>query len=180
MAIKLEIKKCIRHYRKKGDAVSKDHEFYCLARQADHFWLYTLDDIAKDVVNATSLTKADITHAYECLATEVKKHLVHGNRVKINGLGTFYLGVSSESAEKPEDLSVRSVQRVYINFLPDMALKLVNNATAITRSDSNVMFSIAGREDEEPTTGGANPGGNNPGSGGTGGTGGDEDLDPEA
>jgi hypothetical protein len=67
--------------------------------------------------------------------------------VKIPNLGTFYMTVRSESKANPEELSIRDIKRVNIRFLPDKALKLVNNSLAPTRSDNNVMFTIKGGEE---------------------------------
>ena len=119
-------------------------ELCCLKRVADSQDLYSEADLAKEVEESTSLTAGDFEHALGVFMKEMRKVLVRGNRVKIRNLGTFYMTVSSDSHESEEDLSVRDIKRVNIRFLPDKALKLVNNAVATTRSDNNVSFAIKG------------------------------------
>jgi predicted histone-like DNA-binding protein len=103
--------------------------------------------VAKEVEEASSLSKGDVTHVLGIFMTEMRKILVRGDRVKITGLGTFYMTVTSGAKDNPDDLTVRDIRRVNIRFLPDKALKLVNNALATTRSDNNVVFAIKGKEE---------------------------------
>lgn len=121
---------------------------YCLRRKPESYWLYTEEDVAKEAQEATTLTVGDMTHALRAFMNELRKMLVRGDRVKIADLGTFYMNICSDSVEDPEELTVRHIKRVNIRFLPDKALKLVNNATATTRSDNNVSFAIVSEKAE--------------------------------
>jgi predicted histone-like DNA-binding protein len=122
----------------------KEKKLYCLRRLAGSQDLFTEVDVAKEVEEASSLSKGDVTHVLGVFMSELRKILVRGHRVKIPELGTFYMTVTSDSKANPEELSVRDIKRVNIRFLPDKALKLVNNSLAPTRSDNNVTFSIKG------------------------------------
>ena len=179
MGIKLIIKKFVRFYKKANEAEAKSHEMYCLARQGGDFKVYTEDDLSRAVEKSTSLTKADLSHAFESLFFELREFLVRGDRVRIKNIGTFYMNIASASTETPDELSVRSIERVNIRFLPDKSLKLVNNAIAPTRSDNNVTFSIVGRESLEAEDGTPGDDDEIPG----GGSGGDDTgggIDPDA
>jgi predicted histone-like DNA-binding protein len=164
---------------------------YCLRRVAGSQEVYTEEDVAREVEEASSLSKGDLTHALGIFMSEMRKILVRGNRVKISNLGTFYMTITSDSRENPEELNVRDIGRVNIRFLPDKALKLVNNAVSPTRSDNNVSFSIKGRDEASdtsttpatpatPTTpdGGGDP--TTPTTPATPGDSGDSYVDPEA
>ncbi len=171
MIIPLVIHSFYNHYN------SKENEealtlLHCLRRKPSSFQLLTEYDIAKEVEEATSLTKGDLTHVFSIFFSELRKSLVRGDRVKITDIGTFYMNIASDSVEDEEKLSVRSIKRVNIRFLPDKALKLVNNATAPTRSDNNVTFAIVDAKDAAaaPVT----PGGTDPGDGE------EEYIDPNA
>jgi len=161
----------IKHCFKKFNNVNPDVEelLYCLRRKGGAARLLTEVDVAKEVEEATSLTKSDLVHVFGIFFSELRKILVRGDRVKITDIGTFHMTISSDSAESPDDLSVRSINKVNIRFLPDKALKLVNNAVAPTRSDNNVSFAIV--DAEAATTAPTIPGGDD---------GDDEYIDPNA
>jgi predicted histone-like DNA-binding protein len=158
-------------------------KLYCLRRLAGSQDLFTEADVAKEVEEASSLSKGDVTHVLGIFMSELRKILVRGDRVKISGLGTFYMTVTSESKANPEELSTRDIKRVNIRFLPDKALKLVNNSLASTRSDNNVPFTIKGKEEASdanvntPQTPGDS---GNQGNQGNSGNGGEDYLDPNA
>lgn len=117
---------------------------YYLKQEAGTSRLYTGRDLANNIQEISALSASDVTHTTDILMTELRKVLVRGDRVKIDGLGTFYMTLSCEGTENEDDLTVRHIKRVNIRFLPDKALKLVNNSLATTRSDNNVSFSIKG------------------------------------
>lgn len=139
----------VKHCFKKFNTSNPEVEelLYCLRRKGGISRLLTEIDIAKEVEEATSLTKSDLVHVFGIFFSELRKILVRGDRVKITDIGTFYMTISSDSAEKEEDLNIRSIKKVNIRFLPDKALKLVNNAVAPTRSDNNVVFAIIDKDE---------------------------------
>ena len=99
--------------------------------------------------------------------------------MKIDGLGTFHITLSSEGAEKEKDCTVRSIRRVNVRFVADKALRLVNTSHTTTRGENNVDFVLAGKG--EGASDDENEGGNTGGGGGnTGGDGGGEAPDPAA
>lgn len=161
----------VKHcFKKFNNANPENEEFlYCLRRKGGVTRVLTEYDVAKEVEEATSLTKSDLLHVFNIFFSELRKVLVRGDRVKITDIGTFHMTISSDSVEDEKELSVRSIKKVNIRFLPDKALKLVNNALAPTRSENNVSFAI---EDAEAVAKPEVPGGTD---------GGDDDYaDPNA
>ena len=132
-------------------------ERYYLKQEAGTSRLYTGRDLANNIQEISALSASDVTHTTDILMTELRKVLVRGDRVKIDGLGTFYMTLSCTGVEDEDELTVRHIKRVNIRFLPDKALKLVNNSLATTRSDNNVSFSIKG--DAVTSNAGTNTGG---------------------
>ena len=151
----------VKHCFKKFNVSNPDVEdlLYCLRRKGGISRLLSEIDIAKEVEEATSLTKSDLVHVFGIFFSELRKILVRGDRVKITDIGTFYMTISSDSVENQKDLNIRSIKKVNIRFLPDKALKLVNNAVATTRSDNNVMFAILDEEASSKPGGSTSPGG---------------------
>lgn len=116
---------------------------YYLRQEAGSSQVVTQDDVAGEIQETSSLSKGDVVHVMSIFMSELRKVLVRGDRVKIAGLGTFFMTLSSKGVEKEELCDVRNVS-INIRFRPDKALKLVNNAVAPTRSDNNVSFAIKG------------------------------------
>ena len=112
-------------------------------------------------------------HAIEAFVEQLRLSLTQGDKVKIDGLGTFHITLSSEGAEKEKDCTVRSIRKVNVRFVADKALQLVNTSHATTRGENNVDFILAAKGDGE-----GDDDGNNGGSGDGGGSG--EAPDPAA
>lgn len=118
---------------------------------------------AADAIEAnSSLTAGDVKHSIEAFVEQLRLSLTQGDKVKIDGLGTFHITLSSEGAEKEKDCTVRNIRRVNVRFVADKALQLVNTSHATTRGENNVDFILAGKGDGEDADGG------NSGSGGSG------------
>ena len=148
-----------------------DVELIYLKQKAGSARLSTQDDVAAEVEEASTLTKGDVKHVMGMFMSEMRKILVRGDRVKIDGLGTFFMTLSCTGVETEEELHVRNIKGVNIRFRPDKVLKLVNNALAPTRSDNNVSFAIVKADGISTTPDGANPGEDD---------GDDEYIDPNA
>ena len=100
--------------------------------------------------------------------------LCDGNRVKLDGFGTFYITLSCSPTEKKEDCTIRNIERVNIRFKVDNALRLVNDSIATTKSaPNNIIFDL-----ESPKTTTNTPGGDSGDGGNSGDTGDGKDDDP--
>ena len=105
-------------------------------------------------------------HAIEAFVEQLRLSLTQGDKVKIDGLGTFHITLSSEGTEKEKDCTVRSIRRVNVRFVADKALHLVNTSHTATRSENNVDFVLAGKgEGETDGSDDGNGGNDKPGGG---------------
>lgn len=111
-----------------------------------------------------------LADAIEAFVEQLRLSLTQGDKVKIDGLGTFHITLCSEGTEKEKDCTVRSIRRVNVRFVADKTLHLVNASHTSTRSENNVEFVLASKGDTE----GGNAGGGNTGGGGN--SGGDEEA----
>ena len=111
-----------------------------------------------------------LADAIEAFVEQLRLSLTQGDKVKIDGLGTFHITLCSEGTEKEKDCTVRSIRKVNVRFVADKALHLVNASHTSTRSENNVEFVLASKGDTE----GGNAGGGNAGGGGN--SGGDEEA----
>ena len=116
---------------------------------------------------STEITAGDVKHAIEAFVEQLRLSLTQGDKVKIDGLGTFHITLSSEGTEKEKDCTVRSIRRVNVRFVADKALHLVNTSHTATRSENNVDFVLAGKgEGETDGSDDGNGGNDKPGGGG--------------
>ncbi|MEG1564591.1 MAG: DNA-binding protein [Bacteroides sp.] len=155
----------LRYARRKKLGDDKSPLIYLLKQKAGDSKVYTIDMLANEIESIGSLSAEDVSHVMQSFVRAMKKVLVSGNRLKVNGLGTFFLTLTCTPAEVEKDCTVKNVKRVNIRFWADSTLRLVNDSVATTRSGANnVCFEIV--NPEAPATGGGGTTG-----GGTGGSG---------
>lgn len=47
--------------------------------------------------------------------------LMQGNKIKLDGLGTFYVSITTQGVDNPDDFSASDVKAVRVKFLPDQS-----------------------------------------------------------
>jgi len=150
----------VRYQRKKrmGDANSPN--IYVLKQKAGTSKVHTIEMIANDIETIGSLSQEDVIHVMQAFVRRMKKVLVEGNRVKVDGLGTFYITLKCPGVEVEKDCVVKNIAKVNLRFMVDNGLRLANSSTATTRSgDNNIDFVLdsgttgtGGTTPKDPTT----------------------------
>lgn len=78
------------------------------------------DDLAEVIQRNCTAKKSDVLAVLSELVEVMTTELQNGNRVKLNGFGSFKLGLRSKGAEKPEDFSVtKNIKGVRVLFTPE-------------------------------------------------------------
>ena len=165
-----------RYQRRKYVNQENSQMLYYVRQKSGTVRVMDINKLADAIEANSSLTAGDVKHAIEAFVEQLRLSLTQGDKVKIDGLGTFHITLSSEGAEKEKDCTVRSIRRVNVRFVADKALRLVNTSHTSTRSENNVDFVLAGKGEAE-NEGSGGEGGNT--GGGTGGGSG-EAPDPAA
>ena len=110
--------------------------------------ILTLDQLAEDLSDATTLNKVDITAALTGLITRIPKYALMGYRLKIGDLGTFRISFKSRGHLKKEDVTSDDIINPRIVFLSGTALK-----SAVT---SKISYTYSGKiqesTEETPTS----------------------------
>ena len=120
--------------------------------------VHTIEMIASDIETIGSLSQEDVTHVMKAFVRRMKKVLVEGNRVKVDGLGTFYITLKCPGVETEKDCVVKNIAKVNLRFMVDNGLRLANSSTATTRSgDNNIDFVIDSGVAGTGNTGGTTP-----------------------
>ncbi len=83
----------------------------------------TEKDIADNLAARSSLMSGDVLSVLEQLPEEIAEQLKQGRTVNVRGMGTFYLSISSEGVEKPEDCKPSTIRDMRICFKADKEFK---------------------------------------------------------
>lgn len=150
------VKRYQRH-KKVGDKQSP--LFYYLKQEPGSSKVSTITSIARSIEASGALSAEDVTHTMQSFVRELKKALIEGNKVKVAGLGTFYITFRTRGTEAEKECTVKNINRVSIRFAVDNSLRLANDTIATTRGgENNVLFFIksdaaasGGGEAEDPT-----------------------------
>lgn len=162
----------VRYKHKKVIGDKNSPMVYSLKAKSGEAKIFSIRSLASDIETIGSLSVEDVVHVMTSFVRSMKKVLVAGNKVKVDGLGIFYTTLTCPGVELAKDCTVKNITRVNIRFKVDNSLRLANDSTATTRGgDNNVLFELVG--DGQTSTGGGSQGG----SGSEGGGG--EAPDPE-
>lgn len=135
---------------------------------------YDIQRLSSEIEGIGSLSAEDVEHVIKSIVRSMRSVLCDGNRVKLDGFGTFYITLGCSPTEKKEDCTIRNIERVNIRFKVDNALRLVNDSIATTKSaPNNIIFDL-----ESPKTTTNTPGGDSGDGGNSGDTGDGKDDDP--
>ena len=132
---------------------------YYIRQKAGNVRVMDVDTMAAAIESKSSLTAGDVKHTIEAFVEQLRLSLTQGDKVKIDGLGTFHITLTSDGTEVKKDCTVRSIRRVNVRFVADKALKLINSSHTSTQSDNNVVFALGGKGDgSDPDEGGSGSG----------------------
>lgn len=97
-----------------------DKKFYA---QAIATGTTDLERLAYLVSNQSTVREADCYAVLISLLHNVIDELSQGKIVKLDKLGSFQIGVSSEGKVTLEELSANAIKKAHINFRPDKRLR---------------------------------------------------------
>ena len=115
---------------------------YYIRQKSGNVRVMDVDTMATAIESKSSLTAGDVKHTIEALVEQLRKVLTQGNKVKIEGLGTFHMTLTCLPGETEKECTVKNIKRVNVRFIPDKAMKLVNASRNMTRSPNNVNFAL--------------------------------------
>lgn len=88
--------------------------------RAVHPTTVDLDTIAQRIQRSCSMTKGDVLAVLTELVTVMTDELQNSNKVKIDGLGLFYIGIRTKGAESEEKFTANDNIKSFIcHFLPE-------------------------------------------------------------
>ena len=147
-----------RYQRRKYVNQPDSQMLYYVRQKSGTVRVMDINKLADAIEANSSLTAGDVKHAIEAFVEQLRLSLTQGDKVKVFGLGSFHISLSSEGAEKEKDCTVRSIRKVNVRFVADKALQLVNTSHATTRGENNVDFILTAKGDGESTDDGKDGG----------------------
>ncbi|WP_455585202.1 HU family DNA-binding protein [Bacteroides sp.] len=141
----------VRYSRKKKIGDDKSPMIYLLKQKPGDAKIYSIDMLAREIESMGGMTAEDVTHVMKSFVRTMKKVLVAGNKVKVDGLGIFFTSLTCPGVEEVKECTVKNIKRVNLRFKVDNTLRLVNDSVATTRGgENNINFEIV---DLAPTGG---------------------------
>jgi predicted histone-like DNA-binding protein len=137
-----------------------------------------VDLLSSNIGNRCTVTKPDIVAVISALVDEMKAQLQMGNRVVLDGFGSFKVGMSTKPAETAKEFTANNVKRLRVLFLPttNQTSEGKRNIAILEgcRVEEMASYQSPGGDggDDEDDEGGSTGGSQTPGQGGQGGQGG--------
>lgn len=79
-------------------------------------------ELAKEMEHFSSVSAGDVLSVLEQLSGRIAEHLRNGRTVNIRGLGVFYVGVSSEGVDTPEECTADKVKVTRVCYRAEKGL----------------------------------------------------------
>lgn len=110
----------------------------------------TLSEVAKEISSNSGVSEGETISVLKDFRTLLKKLLLSGRSVNIDGLGYFYLAAKSKGTDKAEDFTANDITGLRICFRANSDIRLVASGT--TRSDG-LKFKDVDRINDNNSTG---------------------------
>ena len=100
----------------------------------------TLNEIAKEISSNAGVSEGETISVLKDFRTLLKKLLLTGRTVNIDGLGYFFLAAQSKGTDLPEDFTAADIRGLRICFRADSEIRLSTSTS--TRTDGLVLKDI--------------------------------------
>jgi predicted histone-like DNA-binding protein len=82
------------------------------------------EELAMKISETSSLTPSDVLGCLRALSDKLEIYLTAGNNVKLDGIGTFGVGVTSDGFDDPKKINPKKVRASKVTYIADK--KLIN------------------------------------------------------
>ena len=123
----------------------------------------TLKEVANEISTQSGVSEGETISVLKDFRSLLKKILLSGRSVNIDGLGYFYLAASSRGTDKFDDFTVSNIEGLRICFRANNDIRIHTSGT--TRSDG-LSFKDLDHLGSSDSPSDDNPDGGNSGSGG--------------
>jgi len=97
------------------------------------------DQIAQALADRSTVTRTDVKAVLTEMANVMAQYMAQGKSVKLEGLGSFRLGLNTKGVKNEEDFNFQEqLQRVKVNFTPETFRSNSNGATTRSMVSPNI------------------------------------------
>ena len=115
----------------KGNVVFEEYfKYYARANQTG---MIDILKIAKDISSFCTLTTTDIVAVLQSFIERIPAYLMDSKSVNLKPFGIFKLALNSESQEKEEDVTAKTIKGVRVLFKPSVELKKIFNDVTFSK-----------------------------------------------
>ena len=107
----------------------------------------TLKEVAKEISSQSGVSEGETISILKDFRSLLKKILLSGRSVNIDGLGYFYLAATSRGADKFDDFTVGNIEGLRVCFRANNDIRI--HATGTTRSDGLVFKDLDHLKDSD-------------------------------
>ena len=80
-----------------------------------------IEALAKEIQDSCSVKKSDVLAVLTELVEHMQTHLQNSHRVKLNGFGSFRIGLKSKAADSPKTFKVSTnIKGLHVVFQPEV------------------------------------------------------------
>ena len=109
-------------------------KYYACAKRGK---LVSSKELAQEISQRCSLTAGDIYGSLSALSDVLKNHLLLGNSIKLDGIGTISLSITSEPSDEEDTVNARTLKVGKICFKADRELNEdVKNVSFVKERDA--------------------------------------------
>lgn len=113
-------------YRKVQNKIKNSTNFNLWYGRAVVLGNVSTRNLAEEISHSTTVTYADIMAVLIELSEAIKRHLLNSQSVKVDGLGTFRVGLRTTATEKKEDFNISKIKAYSVVFLPEATTTAVS------------------------------------------------------
>ena len=132
MALLYKLYKIVRTFKDNRNDKANNHWFARAVMVGE----MSTDELADRVQRECTLTKADVKACIESLIQNIKDGVQNSRIVRLDGLGTFKIGLSTTGAETPGEFSVTSnITGSHVIFTPSYTRNSATGKSVVTLLD---------------------------------------------
>jgi predicted histone-like DNA-binding protein len=98
----------------------------------------TLDAIAKEISDATTVSYPDTLAALKAFEIHVSKHVLNGEAVKLGILGMFAPGIKATAKTTLAQVDATTIKRGYCRFYPSVDFKNAMDKASFVEADLDI------------------------------------------
>lgn len=113
------------------------------------------DQIAETLADRSTVTKTDVKAVLTEMADVMSQYMAQGKSVKLDGLGSFRLGLNTKGVKNEEDFDFQTqLQHIKVNFAPETTYPASTGTATRSMVSKNIEWVEYNKTQTEPNTGG--------------------------